>query len=778
MAVLPKCLLVVLLCSLEIKANFPTILPSETIEVYNRSEIKKLIFKTDILNHETEQEIQLKNIKNIIAGVQNIDTTSLNLLINNIMKLLKNIVTQIGSLRAPKLVSEFSAIPKENEVKFPSVTKMLQFYFDLSSTIALLHEKNEKYKLSHQINKRNLAFETKNFPSIAQRGTLLSNPVGCKLKLKKSRNTVSCLQKYLDQLKDSKMTYIGSDLLKYIIRLLNRPVPLLRTFDVLQIVQKLDLVSEVANLNKRDKNLYNYEITVGSHLIELLNKRLSEGPTDQQIYIYKELNVYDFLSTAGDTETTENELPDNEYPELDPDVGETATDYSEPTTRGPDDQPTSWSSAETPTPSLDPVTVSLETQGNIGNIDEPDTVKNVEDTTNSGNIVDSHVQKPEKNDTNDNDITLNDTTSNSDKPVDVNKMAEDIAKINEQVLININNLNKKIADHEKEAKNNFEKADKFVSLQVKDEAPLVIKNGISNLMDYFLQLQDQLNLLLKIVHSDSIQDLFSSLLSNKTFVTLEKGYNQEEHQIELIYMEFSQPLPMYKFERLTFCGYQSCLKFSVEPFFSENLNYSPYYLEKDCEIVVEKKYSCKNYTEKAMPCLEFDSDCEFSVKPLSPYTNKVYMDKYLFVSTPLDKKISLNQYKILEADTFNIITTSEKMKFTIEDHIYSVTGQDQPFKVVVNSLNSRTTIDRLISAKTKTKWELSHGILNSLFILLTYIIIGILVTIYCVKNNKKRLRHNSPIEKRSDDKRTRRYFKIGQKTLYSDTECVDAVELK
>lgn len=777
-------LLFVLLCPLEfLNANFPTILPTEIVHIYNKSELEKLILKSDIFEKETENEIQLKNIKHIISGIQDINTSGLTILINNILKLLKDIVTQVANLGLPKLKTDFSTVPIKHDIKFPSLDVPLKFYNDLASTMSILHEKNKNYILTHQINKRNPSDVLKTFPSIGINDGLLSNPVGCKLRVKKSRNLISCISKYIDSLKRPHMTYIGSALLKHFIKILSRPVPLIRTYDIMQIIQKLDLVSEIATLVKRDKDLYNYEITVGSHLIEILHKRLSEGPTDQQFKIYQDLNIDHLLKNAGDEEITESEVPDYESPEPDPGLDEVVgenqlpTDVPPPQTLTPESLRPGGTSQDTPPQPLDPVTVSWTPSGN--NIDATDEITTEEKITTENRLgSEEKVTKANQTEDNDPDITLNDTTSVSGtNTVDLNKMAESIAKINEKMLERIKDIDEKFSVHEKEAKTTLDKNEKFVSFQVKDETPLIIKNGLSNLMDYFMQLQDQLRDLKKALYKNSIQDLFSSMLTNQTYNIVEKGYNQEDKQIELIIQTFKDPIPMYRFEKVNFCGHHNCLTFAVDLFFSENMNYSPLFLEKDCIQVGVKEYSCINATDKIGHCLEFNLDCEFNVKPLMPNVNKLFLKKYLFVSTPLSQKINLNQHKILEEDTFNLITTSEVMSFNIDDQRYTVVGQNQPFKVVVNSIGPRSQIDKVIKMKLPTKWEISHNLINSLLIILTNVILGILVTVYCVRKRKtlqaKRVNPRTP---KTDNVDKKRYFKVGTKLVYKDADTVD-VEL-
>ena len=251
-----------------INSNFPTILPNELVEIYNHSETIKLSFKTDIIEKENENEIQLKNIKRIVGGIQGIDTSSLISVINRIIKMLKNIVGRISSLEFQKQTADDLNMTSKETITYPSIEKMLTFYSDMAATISILQEKNKNYLLSQRLSKRHLATDFKTFPSITEGLSLITNPVGCKLRLKRTRNTIPCLSKYLDQVKIPKITYIGSDILNYITKLINRPISLLKTYEILQIVQKLDLVGEIAVLNKRDRSLYAYEIPLSAHLLK------------------------------------------------------------------------------------------------------------------------------------------------------------------------------------------------------------------------------------------------------------------------------------------------------------------------------------------------------------------------------------------------------------------------------------------------------------------------------------------------------------------------------
>ena len=152
-------------------------------------------------------------------------------------------------------------------------------------------------------------------------------------------------------------------------------------------------------------------------------------------------------------------------------------------------------------------------------------------------------------------------------------------------------------------------------------------------------------------------------------------------------------------------------------------------------------------------------------------------DKYLFVSTLLSQKVNLNQHKILEEDTFNLITTSEVMSFNIDDQRYTVVGQNQPFKVVVNSIGPRSQIDKVIKMKLPTKWEISHNLINSLLIILTNVILGILVTVYCVRKRKTlQAKRVNPRMPKTDNVDKKRYFKVGTKLVYKEADTVD-VEL-
>ena len=771
-----------------INANFPTILPNELVEIYNHSDTIKFAFKTDILEKENENEIQLKNIKRIIGGIQGIDTSSLMNLINRIIKVLKNIVGRIISIEFKNHAPDNLDISIKETITYPSLEKMLTFYSDMSATIAILQEKNNNYLLSRRLSKRHLATDFKTFPSITEGLNLITNPVGCKLRLKRNRNTVPCLSKYLDQVKIPKMTYIGSDILNYITKLIHRPISLLKVFEILQIVQKLDLVGEIAILNKRDRSLYSYEIPLSDHLNELLTDRLSKGPTSEQITVYSNIGIIDnlLLSNVG---YTEPEAPYNDYPELTPGPEDVEEGEPDQDVQGGVDDPLTTATPD-PTPSTDnePVTVSSSVPGNDIGVTEK-----MEDSNNSpGNKHDrleknanehkGDVKVDRESEKNETDM-LNDTTADNainSNPRELEKMAESIAKINELMLVRINEIDKKIEVHEKEAKGTLDKNEEFVKFQIQEETPLIIKNGISNLLDFFLQLNEELGDLMKTLNSTLVSSLFSSVLTNKTYKVLDKGYNPNTKQLEVLIREYNHPVPMYKYDKLPFCGLENCLMFDVEGFFSETVHYNQLYLEKHCTDIGPLKYSCQNYTKIVPKCVEFNTECPFSVFPLSTQGNKVYLGKYLFLTSPMKKNLELPYGKTLEADTFNIITVNRDIEIEVENKIYKVFGQNQPFKIVVNTLHSRSAVDKMLKKGNFSKWEITQPILNTLFILLTNVGICILVTVFCLKNKKKCRGKKACCQgKKIDNSKTHtRYFKIGNKLVFTEPDPVDSIELQ
>ena len=99
----------------------------------------------------------------------------------------------------------------------------------------------------------------------------------------------------MDLIKPPKSDYFGSELLKYFIKILKRPVPVINTYQMLQIGKKLNLTGDLATLFKRDKLLFGFEVPLPSHLIELITARLNNGPSEAQKIVFKSLDIYHSL---------------------------------------------------------------------------------------------------------------------------------------------------------------------------------------------------------------------------------------------------------------------------------------------------------------------------------------------------------------------------------------------------------------------------------------------------------------------------------------------------
>ena len=143
---------------ISINCNFPTLLPNYKATIYQEKSYQRYVFETDIITTGEQNEITLKNIKRILSGMDSIDVTMVQSILNDIINVLKNISNQIKQLISNGSEVDHKSIPVQTTIIYPSVSKNLNFYATLTSGMALLQQKNHNFMKSNNIDKRDVMF--------------------------------------------------------------------------------------------------------------------------------------------------------------------------------------------------------------------------------------------------------------------------------------------------------------------------------------------------------------------------------------------------------------------------------------------------------------------------------------------------------------------------------------------------------------------------------------------------------------------------------------------
>ena len=714
-------MIILLTCAVLCQSSFPTVLPIEEVKLYKKHEAVKIKLISDIITDKGENEICLKDIKSTLSSIKTIETNEATDLITIIMKKLSNIVNKIMKINF-NFRNHTSQDIKEESITLPSINKMLKFYRELSFSMLALQRKNEDFSIREKRNTQDIEF-----PTIMSSSELLKPPVGCILRITKKQNLKGCIHKFISLIKTPKLDFIGSEIINFLIKVLRKPVPLITESDVLQIVKDLDLISEVASLNKRDKMLFPSEIRTAAHLVELLNSRLLNGPSNVQKEIYSQLGILD------NQDFIENDDMVTEDEEIGTDLPEDGGTPEETTLR----------------------TVSIGT-GNPETITDSNVLEQNRILDHDNNLFEKENETK--------DIALNvqndstdGTTSNTKDNLPSNALKA-IADLNEAIIKEINHIKKSVEDHESKSKDSFTKNNEFITIQQESEYPLIIKNSFSTIMAYFLQLQEDLTKVETALMNNDILNLFDNKLHNRIFQMLRCQYNEITANLDLVIINYLDPLTILKYEALLFCGYKQCRAYNIdnndftEKFLANNLDMNKIYPLKYCSLITDGNYFCEKYFDLDKECTKIPNNCTFKIKPYTNQPYKLYSNKYLFVTMQRHENFEIENYT-LEANSFHIITSNQNRTLFLPYEYFFLIGQAQNMTIIINSLKDRHLMDGSILEE----W-LSMTYLNSFGILSIYVILFIFII---------KITYNEILKRKTRKlNKKQKYFKVGRKRIY------------
>ena len=701
-------------------STFPTYLPTNQLTVYQELSTSKIVYNLDFISKIQENEIIIKDIKRVLTSIVSIDTNLIAEQLTRIMDMLKRFLNKaIGIKTATN--KDYTSFPVTHTIQHSSLNDELKQYQELANKLALLAIKHDN--LSSNKKKRDL---DNSFPTISVQSLFIEDPVGCRLTIRYKVRISPCLFKYLALIKSPKMIYIGSDILTFLKKIFNRVVPLVNKLDTQKVIDRLMIQEQISELEKRDKRLYLHQPDIVIHLVELIETRLLQGASPQQISLYNDISKMGGLESISQPELDElDELEENTEQELNT-VQPTLTPDSTIDNDDNNEQVT-----------IQPNTIT------------PETTTTTTTSTTATTIIPQILQ---------------DTT---DPTNTVLSAMGDILKYNalraaaQEMGTQITTLTNKYLEHEAQTSEERTKSKVLANFNVNFATPVILANGIANINDFFSQLEDDVRILEDFLNDPSKSSLIDKALPTMLYTIEDFYYSEKEFNFIIVVISYDDTQTVYQYEKLPFCGQEHCITINFDLFFGLTINPTEIFYYKDCSKIKENKYHCENKTTTLPTCLDFHISCDFTTISRPQELNRLYLDQYLFYSAPIDTNIEYLDGNMFEKNSFNILTVNTATSIVLNNNIFLVKATGQPFRLTVNDFVGRTLIDDMVNQSLEPSWYPSQTILNSIGIIIISMFMATYVLIWAIVKCKNKKRPEKTKGKSS-------YFRVGKNRVYLD----------
>ena len=450
------------------------------------------------------------------------------------------------------------------------------------------------------------------FPSVVKGNKLFAEKdyTGCNVESTAGdpNRKTTCIHMYVESLKSPIMSHLGSDLVIFMLRFLKqRAHPFFKT-----IAKMNTLLSVHVEPNEKPKDA----------LFGFLVKKLKEGPSREQLQIYKSLG-YD----------RENQ------PKLAVDVSELQLSSS---TQGPDST-TSENIVEPPTT----VPTILTTMPNYDyDVMSDSSAKPSTETSRTDQTTEE--TEPE-------DLIIR-MAAGMDKNVDRIQINEGRIRENQAKIRDLENkLGNQENGQEKSGQGNDVILEKIKKLQEKvDDCTKQILHEITDLL---AEIKKEINNLWYLLELELASEVAVSVLgdSRKNEFT---RFRMKNESLLLIFNRYQSTEDYLFFEKVTFCGFKICIETTENSYLSSNTSLLEIFREEDCEQKDSTYFFCKEKS-RSPDCVYFTlQNCTYQVVGNMRRDNiHLYLNRYAHIfSLPPDgaeimgKKLNGSSIHLLTAD--------------------------------------------------------------------------------------------------------------------------------